>query len=81
MAKARSLIEDVAGDLPRRKGFRPWYETLPADISEECVAIKAAWKEGRMGTKTGLARALSKNLRARGIEIGQLGVIRWLEKA
>lgn len=81
MAKAKSLIEEVAQNLPRVKGLRPWHETLPPDLQVECEQVKAAWRAGKMGTKTGLAWALSKSLKTRGIEIGHYGVMRWLEKA
>jgi hypothetical protein len=81
MAKAKSLIEEVSDNLPRAKGLRPWYETLPSDLQSECEQIKAAWRAGKMGTKTGLAWTLSRSLKARGIEIGHYGIVRWLEKA
>lgn len=78
---ARSLLDEVENSLPKGKGFAPWYEKLPDDIRKECEQIKAAWQAGRLGTKTGLATALSRSLKARGIDIGYAGVVRWLEKA
>ena len=78
---ARSLLDEVENNIPKSKGFAPWYEKLPDDIREECEQIKAAWQAGRLGTKTGLANALSRSLKSRGIGIGCSGVIKWLEKA
>ena len=78
---AQSLIEEVSGFLPKKKGLAPWHETLPPDLRKECEQVKAAWKAGKMGTKTGLANALSRSLKLRGIEIGCFGVTKWLEKA
>ena len=81
MAKARSLIEEVSDNLPRARGPKPWHEMLPPDIQSECEQIKAAWRDGKLGTKNCLAWTLSRSLKARGIEIGHYGILRWLEKA
>lgn len=80
MAKARSLLDEVKDTLPSGRGPRTWYHALPDDIRSECDQIKAAYKAGAMGTKTGLSAALSKALKARGIDIGHSGVITWLER-
>jgi hypothetical protein len=80
MAKAKSLLDEVKDSLPGGRGPRTWYHTLPDDVREECDRIKAAYKAGAMGTKTGLSTALSKALKARGIDIGHSGVGTWLER-
>lgn len=81
MAKNRSLLDEIKTTLPTRRGFAPWHETLPPDLREEVETIKRQWQQGALqATKTGLAQSLSKALKARGIQIGQLGVSRWLER-
>lgn len=80
--KKKRLLDSVIDTLPKRKGFAPWYETLPADIKAEVDDIKAAWKAGKLqASKTGLSASISKALAEHGIKIGHLGVTRWLEKA
>lgn len=76
-----TMIDEVASYLPKRRGSMPWYEALPPELASECEQIKEAWKAGTMGTKTALGYALSRSLKARGIDIGHAGVIKWLEKA
>lgn len=77
----RKLLEDVKETLPARRGFAPWYEKLPADLLAEIVDVKRQWQSGKLpATKTALGASLSKALAARGVRIGQLGVIRWLEQ-
>lgn len=81
MAKAKTLLDDVKASLNDRKGYAPWYETLPKETAEELAAIKAAWISGTLATtKTALAHSISKALKTRGKEIGYAGVIRWLER-
>jgi hypothetical protein len=44
-------------------------------------AVKAAFLSGQIqATKSGLAVAMSKSLRSRGITISECTVVRWLEK-
>lgn len=80
MAKAKSLLDEVKESLPGGRGPRTWYDSVPADIRDECDKIKAAYKAGAMGTKTGLSMALSKALKARGVKVGHSGVCSWLER-
>lgn len=81
MPKATSLLNDVKARLPTRRGFAPWYETLPEPIAAEVHEIKRQWLAGELpATKSALAGGLSKSLKARGIDIGHMGVIRWLER-
>jgi hypothetical protein len=82
MAKKPSLLEEVKAGLPTRKGFAPWYETLPADLRDEIEEIRRMWHTGTLTTtKTALGMQLSKSLNSRGVTIGHSGVIKWLEKA
>lgn len=81
MPKAqRSLLDEVREALPGTRGPRTWYSSLPDDLRDECDRIKAAFRSGAMGTKTGLSMTLSKALKARGIDIGHSGVQTWLER-
>lgn len=80
MAK-RSLIDDVRACLNDRKGFTPWYESLPKEIAAEICEVKSQWRAGTLGTtKTALAKGISKALASRGVSIGHAGVIKWLER-
>jgi hypothetical protein len=80
MAKRAPLMDDVLANLPK-KGTTPWHQKLPADLLDELRQVKAAFEEGAMpkATRTGLAFALSKSLKARGIDIGHRGVEQWLQ--
>jgi hypothetical protein len=80
MAKRPPLIDDVLANLPK-KGTVPWHGKLPPDLMAELQQVKAAFDAGTMGkaTKTGLAFAISKSLKARGIDIGHRGVEAWLQ--
>jgi hypothetical protein len=78
MPKSTKLLEDVQGLLPK-KGFKPWHEKVPADLLAELEEVRRQYRSGALGgTKTGTATALSKALQARGIDIGQRGVEKWL---
>ncbi len=80
MAKPR-LIDDLKAVLNDRKGFSPWYESIPRDLAEEIGEVKGNWRAGKLvTTKTALAKGLSKVLEGRGISIGYAGVIKWLER-
>lgn len=75
-----SLLEAVKATLPSRKGFAPWYATLPPDLSSEVEEIKRQWLAGELATtKSALAKSLANALTARGVVIGRMGVTRWLE--
>lgn len=78
---AKSIVDEVLESLPKRRGFSPWYENLPDDVREECDTIKRLLHEGKAGTKTAISHRLSRSLKARGIDIGYAGVLKWLEKA
>ena len=81
MAKAPTLLGDVKAKLPTRRGFAPWYECLPQDLAGEVQRIKCQWRAGKLkASKTGLGNTLSRALKARGIQIGHAGVIKWLER-
>lgn len=74
-----SLLDDVVANLPK-KGPASWHETLPPALAEELEQVRQRFVAGEIhgATKTGLAAALSKSLKARGIDIGHRGVESWL---
>ena len=74
-----SLLEDVVANLPR-KGQQPWHTTIPAELLQELEQVRARFLAGEIpsATKTGLATALAKSLKSRGVEIGHRGVESWL---
>ena len=52
---------------------------MPADLLAELEEVRRQYRSGELrGTKTGTATALAKALQARGIDIGQKGVEKWL---
>lgn len=78
------LLDDVRSSMSAyRHGPAPWYERVAPEHAAELAAIKAAWLAGELGNrKKTLARNISSKLRARGIsQVGEQGVISWLEKA
>ena len=83
-SQSGGLLEDVRRALSNaRYGPASWYERLAPEHRAELDAIKAEWTAGRLGSRRKtLARALASNMRARGISnVGEQGVIAWLEKA
>jgi hypothetical protein len=81
MAKTSSLLDEVKANLKDRRGPVSWADSLPDDLAAEAQAIKDQWREGKLATtKTALAHSLAKGLQARGVNIGQSGVVRWLER-
>ena len=77
------LLDEVAKALPK-KGQQPWHTVIDPALLKELEAVKKAFRtnDGTLPahtTKTGLAFALAKSLKARGIDIGRSGVQRWLE--
>ena len=82
MPRKPSLLDEVKAGLSTRRGFASWYESLSEEMRAELDGIKAEWAGGSLtATKTTLARRLSVVLKARGVDIGHQGVLRWLEKA
>ena len=84
--KSRSggLLEDLREQMAAvRHGPATWYERISPEHREELDAIKAAWHAGELGTRRKtLARAIAANMRERGIsDVGEQGVVAWLEKA
>ena len=78
------LLEDVRRAVSdARHGPATWYERLAPEHRAELDAIKAEWKAGELGSRRKtLARAIAANMRSRGISnVGEQGVIAWLEKA
>lgn len=84
--KSRSggMLEDLRDAMAKvRHGGQRWHEKIAPEHVEELAAIKAAWVAGELGTrKKTLARNISARLRERGIsEVGEQGVIAWLDEA
>lgn len=83
MAKAKSLLDDVRAGIAERDRNRTatWFDRLDADTAREVTDTKTQWREGKLQTnKTTLAKLISASLQRRGVVIGFLGVLRWLEK-
>jgi hypothetical protein len=83
MAKAKSLLDDVRAGIAERdrKRSATWFDNLDADTAREVADIKTQWREGKLQTnKTTLAKLISASLQPRGVPVGFLGVLRWLEK-
>jgi hypothetical protein len=83
-SQSGGLLEDVRMAVSNaRHGPASWYERLAPEHRAELDAIKSEWKAGELGSRRKtLARALAANMRVRGISnVGEQGVIAWLEKA
>jgi hypothetical protein len=83
-SQSGGLLEDVRRAVSNaRHGPASWYERLAPEHRAELDAIKSEWKAGELGSRRKtLARALAENMRVRGISnVGEQGVIAWLEKA
>ena len=76
-----SLMSEVVAGLPRR-GPAHWQTLIPNDLAQELEQIKRAFQAGKIpnATRTGLAMALAKSLKARNIQIGFRGVEAWLKQ-
>jgi hypothetical protein len=79
--KTRDIVAEIAAAVPRnRHGTRPWYERVPAEHRELLQAIHAAWYAGTLGAKKiTAARTISAKLAEFGIQIGEQGVMAWLD--
>jgi len=83
-SRSGGLLEDLRDAMAKvRHGGKRWHEKLAPKHAQELAAIKAAWRAGELGTrKKTLARNISTRLRERGIsEVGEQGVIAWLDEA
>ena len=76
-----SLMSEVVAGLPRR-GPAQWQTLIAGDLAQELEQIKRQFVAGKIpnATRTGLAMALAKSLKARGIQIGFRGVDAWLKQ-
>lgn len=79
--KSGNLVDDVLAKLPR-KGTTPWHLQLSPELLAEVEDIRSRFWAGEFprATKTGMAHALSKSLRDRGVDIGFRGVEKWLQR-
>jgi hypothetical protein len=66
---------------PRHGGNAPWYMGVPDDVVQEVGQLHDDLCEGRLaGSETWLARAISSELRSRGIcTVGYQGVLAWMK--
>ncbi len=83
-SQSGGLLKDLREAMAAvRHGPATWYERVAPEHRDELNAIKAAWKNGELGSRRKtLARAIAANMRARGIsDVGEQGVISWLDKA
>jgi hypothetical protein len=77
------LGERIRKALPKRMGgVRPWYEKLSAETRKELDGVKQEWRDGKLESpKWTLARTISETLKQDGIiNIGECGVVKWLEQ-
>lgn len=81
MAKARDIVAAIAAAIPQnRPGSRPWWERAAPEHAATLEAIHAAWHRGEFGPrKITAARVIAKALAEFDINIGEQGVISWLE--
>jgi hypothetical protein len=81
MAKATSIVDQIAAAIPESQSGKPWWFRITPEQREFVAPVMAAWKAGRFGTrKMPAARAISKTLTEHGIKIGAQGVLAWLNR-
>jgi hypothetical protein len=75
------IIASIRAEIPpASQRSRPWHQRVPAEHADTVRAIHDAWHDGLFGTRRyPAARAISKRLRDLGIDIGEQGVIAWLQ--
>jgi len=80
--KAADIVAEIAAAVPRdNHGLRPWYERAAPEHGELLDAIYAAWHAGGFGTRRiTAARTIAAKLQSLGIQIGEQGVLNWLDK-
>ena len=81
--KRPSLAEAIRAAVPPKPGrCRPWWQKISPAHLAEVESIRDEWRAGRLaGTKSGVAKAMAKELNDRGIsDVGIQGVIAWLGK-
>lgn len=81
MAKAPSIVDQIAAAIPESQSGKPWHKRLNKEQSELIAPVLAAWKAGRFGSaKITAARAISTKLIEHGIKVGPQGVLAWLQR-
>lgn len=79
MPKRSTLADDVLANLPRRSR-RDFASGIPSDVLSELEQIRTDFLAGKLAaTKTGLGKAISRTLAARGIDYHPVTVSRWLD--
>jgi hypothetical protein len=76
------IVAEIAAAVPQSNhGSRPWYERAAEEHGELLDAIHAAWRAGGFGTRRiTAARTIAAKLQSLGIQIGEQGVLNWLDK-
>lgn len=81
MAKATSVVDEIAALIPARSGWRPWWERVGPDVASALPGVLEAWRTGKFGTKRSpAAKAIASWLQKRGVQIGAQGVEEWLKR-
>lgn len=80
MAKKVGLFDEVLSRLSQPKRRR-WIDGVPPDICGELEKVKAQFRDGLMGrtSANGLGNLLTESLAARGIQVHQTTLVRWLK--
>ena len=80
MAKKAKLLDEVLGRLSQPKRRR-WIDGVPPDICGELGQVKEQFRGGLMGRASahGLGNLLAESLAARGIQVHQTTLVRWLK--
>jgi hypothetical protein len=80
MAKKARLLDEVLGRLSEPKRRR-WIDGIPPELSGELGQVKEQFRGGLMGKTTahGLCNLLVESLAARGIQVHEATLARWLK--
>jgi hypothetical protein len=79
---AADIVAEIAAAVPQKNhGSRPFYERFADEHGELLDAIHAAWRAGEFGARrVTAARTIAAKLQSLGIQIGEQGVLNWLDK-
>lgn len=81
MAKAKSLLAEIRGNIPSGKPLC-WHERVSREHQPTLVEIRRAYNAGELGSgKKPAAKGIAKYLADHGIAtVGYHGVLNWLEE-
>lgn len=73
MAKPKpTFLDDVKSRIVHTSGRAlTWFDRLPPDAQEECLAVREAFRRGELGLKERVARALISAAEDRGWPIAK----------